>query len=359
MRVRASEEARFTKLLKKDNPEAAIAFLETSSLRRDEALALAAESCAENVALRLLAQGANPNASLPSALIRALEAGCHGILDALRESGAELGSDPWWEDGDHPLTSAAVTADPVAMKWLCENGAVEVAAPGWLWEALSLVASSRKKRAPEVLLVFVDQLLRRLQSGELRPEAGLLKKAADKLRRMAKKDPNAERLRSALLDFMDELEAEEDEILELTRTRRFEDLLSFIRAADGSNSSRRAGIALLWGTRKVVSVTLGESGFEESEEGKAYLEKLLGLEPDVHVIDDMGRTALMYAARDAELAFIKKLVALGFDLEARDTEEGDSVLQWAEFSASPENAAWVRAALAERAIPGTEPSDEG
>ncbi len=154
-------------------------------------------------------------------------------------------------------------ADAAAMKWLCERGAVEIAAPGWLWEALSLVASSRKRGALEALLAFAERLLGRLQSGELRPETGPLKKAANKLRRAAKKDPNAERLRSALLGFMDQLEAEEDQIIELTSARRFEDLLSFIREAEGANRARRAGVALLWGTRKVVSLTFGDSGFEE------------------------------------------------------------------------------------------------
>ncbi len=359
MRDRGSEKAAFSKLLKQDDPDAAIAFLETSSLCRDEALALAAESCAENVAFRLLAEGANPNASLPSALVQAIEAGCHGILDALHEAGADLGSDPWWEDGDHPLTSAAVMADPVAMRWLCESGAVEIAAPAWLWEALSAVASSRKKGAQEALLVFAEPLLRRLQSGDLRPETGPLKKAAGKLRRLAKKDPSAEHLRSALLGFMDQLEAEKDEIFELTGALRFEDLLSFIHAAEGLNQSRRAGVALLWGIRDEVWLTFGDSGSEESEEGRAYLEKLLALEPDVHVTDDMGVTALMYAARGAKLSFIQKLVALGFDLEARDTEEGDSVLQWTKYSGKPEKVAWVKAAIAERSSSGAEPPNEG
>ncbi len=132
MRNRGCEQARFSKLLKKDDPEAAFTFLETSSLSRDEALALAAESCAEKVVARLLAEGADLNASLPSTLARAIEARCLGILDALHDAGAGLGSDPWWEDGDHPPTSAAVMADAATMKWLCERGAVEIAAPVWL-----------------------------------------------------------------------------------------------------------------------------------------------------------------------------------------------------------------------------------
>ncbi len=348
MRDRGSEEARFSKLLKNDNPEAAIAFLQTSSLRRDEALALAAESCAEKVALRLLAEGADPNASLPSPLVRAIEARCHGILDALRIAGADLGSDPWWEDGDHPLTSAAVMADPVAMKWLCERGVVEIAAPEWLWEALSLVASSRKKGALEALRPFAERVLKRLQTGNLRPETGPLKKATDKLRRVAKKNPSAEALRSNLLEFMNQLEAEEDEVIELTGERRFDDLLSFIRKAEGGNRVRRAGVALLWGVRNSVWRIWGDSGFEKSKEGESYLEALLRLDLDVHVTDDMGRTALMYAARGASLNFVQRLAALGFDLEARDTDEGDSVLQWAECSAHPDNAVWVKKALTEK-----------
>ncbi len=345
MRDRGSEEARFSKLLRKDDPEAAFTFLETSSLGRDEALALAAESCAEKVVARLLAEGADPNASLPSTLVRAIEAGCHGIFDALHDAGADLGSDPWWEDGDHPLTSAAVMADAAAMKWLCERGAVKIAAPGWLWEALSLVVASRKKGAQESLLAFAERLLGRLQSGELRPETGPLRKAENKLRRVAKKDPSAEHICSALLGFMDQLEAEEDEILELTRARRFEDLLSLIHAAEGLHRSRRAGVALLWGIRKEVWLIYGDLGIEDSEEGQAYLGEILGLEPDVHVTDDMGRTALMYAVYTASLSLVKKLAVLGFELEARHTGEGDSGLQCAECSADPEIVAWVKAAL--------------
>ena len=305
------------------------------------------------------AEGADPNASLPTALIRAIEAGCHGILDALHEAGADLGSDPWWEDGDHPLTSAAAMADPDAMKWLCEKGAVETAAPGWLWEVLSLLALSRKKSAQEALLAFAERLLRRLQSGDLRPETGPLKKAADKLRRSAKKDVGAEHLRTALLGFMDELEAEEDEIIELTGALRFDDLLSFIRAAEGLSRTRRAGVALLWGCRDEVWRIFGDSEFEASEEGKVYLEELFRLDPEVNVTDGMGRTALMYAARSAKLGFIQKLVALGFDLEARDTEGGDSVLQWTEFSGDPEKVAWVKVALTEKASSAAPPDNGG
>lgn len=343
-------------LLKKDDVDAIREFMKRSrAISKEVLLAQAAEACAAATVRELLKLGANPNHHLPSALALAVEGGCHEVFDDLLDAGADLGKDPWWEDGDHPLTSAASVADPVAMEWLCDQGAVEIAEPQWLWETLSILASARKKRSQETLLIFARQLLGRLEAGEIKIETSPLAKAAAKLRRLAKKthDSGAINLASSLADLTDAEEAEEDEIIELTSERRFEELLSFIRAGGVARRSRRAGLGLLWGIGKEVWMTNKIiEGVEQTvpePDGHLYLETLLEMEPDVHLADDGGRTALMYAVWMEQTILARGLIDLGADLYAVDRESERSVLGWARASSRPdEMAAWVERIMRER-----------
>ena len=343
-------------VLRRDDVDAVRDFMKSfPSISAEEVLAQAAEACAANAVRYLLQVGANPDHHLPTALVLAIESGCHEVFDDLLDAGADLGSDPWWEDGDHPLTSAAAIADPVAMKWLCEKGAVEIADPQWLWETLALLGSSRKRTSAETLVVFGPRLLGRLAAGEIKIETSPLAKAAAKLRRFGKKTRNSDaiNLASSLAELTDAEEAEEDEIIELTRDNRFEDLLSFIQSTGPARRSRRAGLGLLWGIRKEVWMTNKiVEGVEQTVPdpgGHPYLETLLEMEPDVHLTDSMGRTALMYAAWLAELEICRRLVDLGADIEAVDWESGRSVLDWARLWTEAEPVvAWIEETLRKR-----------
>ena len=249
------------------------------------------------------------------------------------------------------MASAAATADLQTMRWLCEKGAVEVADPGWLWEALAILGSSRKKSAVEALVLLGQRLLVRLQAGEIRVETSPLKKAVEKLRRAGKKrgDSDALDLASSFAELIGELEAEEDEVIELTNARRFERLLAFIKASSEPTTKRRAGLAMLWGVRKRVWLKIGGEGLLVPDPaGYPYLEEIVGLNPDVHLTDGMGRTALMYAVWGMKSDLACRLVELGADLRAVDWESGRTVLEWARASAKPaEMAAWVEQALQE------------
>ncbi len=187
------------------------------------------------------------------------------------------------------------------MKWLCDKGAVEIADPQWLWQASS----------------------------------------------------EAKNLASSFAELMNEQEAEEDEIIELTYDSRFEDLLSYIQVTGAAAHSRRAGLALLFGIRGSVWETNktieGVAQTVPDPSGYVYLNQLLELDPDVRLRDDMGRTALMYAIWLEELDICRKLVNLGADLEAVDSESGWSVLDWARASSKPdEMAVWVEQARQEK-----------
>ena len=340
-------------ILRRDDVEAIRGFLEsTPEARPEDVLAQATESCAASVVRHLLMGGANPNHHLPTILILAIESRCDEVFDDLLEAGADLGSDPWWEDGDHPLTSAAATADPVAMKWLCDKGAVEIAESKWLEEALRILGSSRKKTARETLVILVQRLLDRLRDGNLKIETSALKKAADKLGRLSKRarESEAGNLAAALTELMDAEEAEEDAIIELTNASRFDELIAFVQAEGSATRSRRAGLALVWGIRKKVWLTVDDKSLLVPDpDGYPYLERLVNMDPDVYLTDDMGRTALMYAVWSGKKDLARKLVDIGADLEAVDLESGDSVLDWARLSANPdEMAEWVKQMMQER-----------
>ncbi len=84
-------------ILKRDDIDAVWAFLKTfPSISEEEVLAQAAEAGAKSAVRELLKFGTNPNHHFPTALVLAIESGCHEVFDDLLEAGADLGTDPWW-----------------------------------------------------------------------------------------------------------------------------------------------------------------------------------------------------------------------------------------------------------------------
>ena len=130
-----------------------------------------------------------------------------------------------------------------------------------------------------------------------------------------------------------------------------------VYGAYAANSMRLEKGYRAWGSDLTTERSPIEAGLAQfvKPDGRSFVEHLLELEPDVHVHDDMGRTALMYAVWAAEVEIAQKLVRMGSDLNAVEWEDGNSVLGWAELSARPdEMTAWVKKALAAQAASGSE-----
>lgn len=274
-------------------------------------LTLAARNRAARVVDLLLARGARPDlfGVWPSALVHAVEAGDEAIVQRLLETGADVGSEPWHEDADLPLWSAVHSGRwDIALR-LMDAGAVEKADPRWLGEVLSAALAARGKQRTAVIAAFATRLLHRFAETPLPIDDHLLQKAATSLKRAEATRAVGEQLAACV----DEARAVEEEVIDLyAEQERLGDAMNVLRACPPSVRTRVAASFLPWIVdESVVSEVLALAGDE------------------IDRPDPMGRTALMYAAHNGNLALVRTLVERGADIRRIEPTDGYSVLEYA------------------------------
>jgi uncharacterized protein len=290
-------------------------------------LALAAKAGSRRVVEELLARGAIPEIGETSALVAAIETDQSAIVKRLLDAGASIGAGVTYHDEVFlPVVAAPHYAglDVMRQVYAAEGiGRVEMV---WWEDALK---AALKRRGIGHLRIVAEALAPRLEvEGARELEATTLKATAKKLRAAARRQKdecereNLATLADALREAVDREKLELEETYDLLSEESWEVLRHRLTATPKERWRKVAGLQL------VLAIRL---------EKAAYAAELIDRDPDPNVQDQSGIFALMHAARRGDLNMVRRLLALGADPLARETEKPfDSVIDWARYGANPD-----------------------